>query len=156
MLVEHDPKIDKAGWGEGPWQDEADTYAWTDPETGLYCCICRNSGGAFCGYVGVGKRHPDWGVNYDDLTPWPDVHGGLTYAASGEGLEGESLWVFGFDCSHSGDLTPAHSATLRHLGISGQSTSDAYRDLAYVKNEVKRLAHRLFEPLTALAACGEE
>lgn len=31
----------------------------------------RNDGGAWCGYVGVGKKHPLYGVHYNDYVPIP-------------------------------------------------------------------------------------
>ena len=72
--------------------------------------------GAANGYVAVPKDHPYYGLGYDDVDV--DVHGGLTYSASGEdvlesspsidileGNEGnlKDYWVFGFDTCHYGD-----------------------------------------------------
>lgn len=89
--------IDKSAWGPGPWQDEPDKAQWADEATGLPCLIVRNRAGALCGYVGVPKAHPWFGVDYDSVTPhgkapeidehgcrvnddWVRVHGGLTFA----------------------------------------------------------------------------
>jgi hypothetical protein len=65
-----------------------------------------------------------------------DVHGGLTYADEGvEHLEG--LWVFGFDCAHSGDLCPVTAEKY------GAHPFDVYRDFGYVKRETESLAAQL-------------
>ena len=74
--------IDKAVWGDGPWQGEPDKKQWQDAETGLACLAVRGPGGHWCGYVGVAPGHPWHGQDYDH--PNADVHGGLTFAASCE------------------------------------------------------------------------
>ena len=148
MRKTRDPEVDKSAWGEGPWHEEYDTYEWVDENTGFYCRISRNGGGSLCGYVCLPETHPQYGVSYDDVHPWPDVHGGLTYASSDLGRGAEKLWVFGFDCAHLNDLSPGTNAVLRNWG--------EYRNFSFVKTEVESLAKQLFEPLSALAACGEE
>lgn len=55
---------DKSAWGPGPWQSEPDKAQWVDEATGLPCLAVRNSGGAWCGYVGVLPGHPLHGVDY--------------------------------------------------------------------------------------------
>lgn len=66
------------------------------------------------------------------------VHGGLTYAGAGREKFGEdpSLWYFGFDCAHSGDLSPAYES------FSGHSS---YRDIDYVRDEIVALSKQLAE-----------
>lgn len=73
-----------------------------------------------------------------------EVHGGVTYAGhcSGEICHvprpGEKrVWWFGFDCSHHMDLTPGL------LEYGGSTREGTYRDVAYVKAEVARLAGQL-------------
>ena len=97
--IEYRGVIDKADWGEGPWNAEVDKAQWRDEATGYPCLIVRNGWvtGALCGYVGVPKDHPAHGKNYDhyDFSEDPEpntpieqvineveVHGGLTYAAA--------------------------------------------------------------------------
>ena len=54
---------------EGPWKDEPDYQHWVDEKTGLDCLIVRQpSGGHLCGYVGIPKNHPLYGIGYGDCT----------------------------------------------------------------------------------------
>lgn len=79
----------------------------------------------FCSAV----KDPDEGQM--DLVMAFDVHGGLTYAKERE----DGAWRFGFDCAHSGDLTPG-----------SRSFGDViYRDEEYVTAETNSLAKQLFE-----------
>ncbi len=78
------------------------------------------------------------------LEPTPDavfqVHGGLTYsgkkAGGGTGREG---WWFGFDCSHSGDLSPGLSK------YHPAGPNKTYRTIDYARKECERLAAQLKE-----------
>lgn len=140
---------------------------WTDRATGLPCLAVRNAYmGHWCGYVGLGPDHPFYGRIYDDV-PWVEVHGGLTYsAACDEGDEAvnichvplpgqpDHVWWLGFDCGHSGDLSPGMAARMReyddlyksvlpdstYLGLAQRET---YRTLGYVREECARLAEQL-------------
>ena len=121
--------IDKSEWGDGPWQKEPDKMVWVDEDTDLDCMIHRGSSGALCGYVGVPKGHPWYGVDYNDyqgeryetdLVINVDVHGGLTFSSACQETDDESsgichvpepgrehdIWWLGFDCAHMGDVTP--------------------------------------------------
>lgn len=85
--------LDKAAWGDGPWQSEPDKLQWQDKATGYPCLIVRGPVGALCGYVGVPKTHQLHGVGYSDCPKgcgqdWCDhrpesfleAHGGITFA----------------------------------------------------------------------------
>jgi hypothetical protein len=156
--------VDKSDWGPGPWQDEPDKIQWIDEATGLDCLIHRGSIGALCGYVGVPKGHPAYGVGYDDVKvagEWPDVHGGLTYADRCQETDDESdgichvpepgrphdVWWLGFDCGHSGDICPKIEMALRSslMGgpISGWPWPVYYKPVSYVRAEVSSLAKQL-------------
>lgn len=138
--------IDKSSWGRGPWMDEPDKIQFEDEQTGLPCLIVRNRWGALCGYVGVSEGHPAYSKHYDAVEV--EVHGGLTYAAPcsvnadetkhichlPDPGEPDHVWWLGFDCSHAGDLDPAH-APVWH--------KDQYRDIAYVKDQIRQLAQQL-------------
>lgn len=63
-----------------------------------------------------------------------DVHGGVTFAGE---LRGEEGYWFGFDCAHSGDLSPGLSIEVGHM------RGDIYRDIGYVRREVTGLAKQL-------------
>lgn len=66
--IEYRNVIDKSQWGDGPWQSEPDKIQWQDEATGLPCLIVRGPVGALCGYVGVPKTHPAYGLHYDGCT----------------------------------------------------------------------------------------
>jgi hypothetical protein len=120
---------------EHVWENEPDEAIFESD--GFKCRIKRVPGmGHLCGYVGVPESHPWFNKNYDDVDDIY-VHGGLTYSEHGHSdLFG--LWVFGFDCAHSGDLIP--DSVMRY-GICGQH--DTYRDFEYVKRETESLARQL-------------
>lgn len=147
---EKERKVDRTGWGEGPWDGEPDKLVWKT-KAGLPGMIVRNEFGALCGYAAVAKGHPLYGQSYDgtDLS----AHGGLTYADKCAGNichvpepgEPDDVWWFGFDCNHAFDLAPGMRAHMRKIGAprSLDPEYDVYRDLAYVKEEVESLAEQL-------------
>lgn len=143
--------LDRGEWPQGEWSNEPDKMQWQDKDTGLPCLIVRNRMGALCGYVGVAEGHPAFAVHYNDVNPYPDVHGGLTfsdfcrpYGEQKEGIchvpdegETERVWWLGFDCGHFMDVVPS---MLRHgFGDDG----DYYKDVPYVKAECRKLAAQL-------------
>jgi hypothetical protein len=82
--------------------------------------------GHFCGYVGLPKSHPLYGVSYDELYDTDGYcHGPpeeITYSNGEAHLrnvspseEGEILevWYFGFDKAHIGDLSPCRNLQYR-------------------------------------------
>ena len=143
--------VDKSAWPRrGVWDTEPDKAQWLDRGTGFPCLAVRGPGGHFCGYVGVPKGHPLYAVSYmDEGVADVAVHGGLTYSlgrmqhAGEDGSTGiycvtepgdpESIWWFGFDCAHCGDLCP-----------SWDIWNGVYRELGYVKDGCERLAFQLF------------
>jgi hypothetical protein len=76
--------------------------------------------------------------------------GGLDYAAwkarrEATGIchittpgESDRVWWFGFDCSHSGDVSPAYQ---RKYGFAGGY--DSYKSIGYVRHEIRELAKQL-------------
>lgn len=78
------------------------------------------------------------------------VHGGLTYSATcNEGGkichvpykgEPEKVKWFGFDCAHSGDMSPAYNTERFGILINEWSV---YRDMKYVRQEVLSLARQI-------------
>lgn len=137
--------IDKATWGDGPWQEEPDALAFVDEATGLDCLIVRHPHfGNLNGYVGVPKGHPLFDKDYDD--PPVEVHGGLTFAGRSPGWAGSEgkpeLFYFGFDTAHAWDFLPGMAAREEAMGMPHFS-GEKYRDLAFVKAEVASLAAQL-------------
>lgn len=148
---------DMSDWGPGPWQDEPSKIQWIDEATDLDCLMVRNRWGCWCGYVGVAPGHRFYDITYralEDAGEDISAHGGLTYSDRCQEAEdvddirlvchtpypGRSpeIWWFGFDCGHSMDLMPGMRAMLGDYGIV-----DTYRDVAYVRAEVERLARQL-------------
>jgi hypothetical protein len=122
------------------------------------CLVVRGPNGALCGYVAVTEGHPAFKADYNRVQV--RVHGGLTYGNMCQpdgkichvprpGYPDHVYWL-GFDCSHSGDLSPG--ATFQYGGRSLRYPApfcELYRDLHYVISECCQLAEQLArrEPL---------
>lgn len=76
---------------DGPWANEADKVAFTDPMTGYGCIIRRSPNGQhLCGYVSVPPTHPFFGREHGTLTGiMIGVHGGLDYSEECQDWESE-------------------------------------------------------------------
>jgi len=135
---------DKRNWGNGPWQDEPDKLHFVDNETDMDCLIVRNGGGSLCGYVAVEPGHSMHDKHYDEVPV--DANGGLTYSdlCQEDGKichvprvgHAHNVKWFGFDCAHSGDVSPAYKREVHF-------PDERYRTLNYVMNEVLSLAQQL-------------
>lgn len=123
--------IDKSGYPLGEWDNEPDLVEWV--HEGLNCVIRRNGLGALCGYVGVGKDHKFFKDDYNEHGDLP-AHYGLTFSNH---FDDESLWFFGMDASHSGDLSPV---MMRYGAEFG-----SYKNISFMINEVEQLAKALAE-----------
>jgi hypothetical protein len=144
--------VDRTGWPPGPWDNEPDRIEWIDEATGQPCLMRRNGWGAWCGYTAVNPGHPLHGVDYSELwerhDPQLDVHGGITYTAFCHGEichipqpgEPDDVFWWGFDCAHGFDLAPGLVA--KGYALGGR---EAYRDVAYVREQVTSLARQLAE-----------
>lgn len=148
-----------------PWADEPDRVDFQ--HKGLPCRIIRaNPMGHLCGYVQIPETHPGYGAHYDDPI-WTEVsaHGGLTF--SGRHEDG-GFWI-GFDCAHSGDLSPMWIDDPRYAGIGAEveaesmaryesygveaadmyrsalaaMTPEVYRTIEYVRSECIDLAEQV-------------
>lgn len=157
MQTREEHTLDKSTWGPGPWQDEPDLKQWSDAKTGLPCLAIRHDRyGNWCGYVGVTPTHPLFGKSHKEINY--NVHGGLTFSGPRKGAiyhipdirEPEPLYWFGFDCYHSQDFAPGHTARLHTLGIPvfESPIKDVYRTLAFVERECARLARQLAKKIT--------
>lgn len=152
-------------WGKGEWENEPDRIEWRKPGSALPRLMLRNRFGSWCGYVGLPPGHPlhgraAWGTpgtdeQKDERLDAMRVHWGVTYTNECGGEichvpqpgEPEHVWWIGFDCGHSGDLSPGLIATVR--AICGPSRLreqyEAYRDIGYVIRETEGLAAQLEE-----------
>lgn len=66
--------------------------------------VAVNDLGYRCGYVGVPKGDPLYGMQYDDeIFDSVDAHGGLSFSGTRKFITSDDLWFFGFDCGHCGD-----------------------------------------------------
>ena len=128
--------VDRSEWAMGVWHNEPDYYEWRRYR--LVCLARRTYAGVWCGYVGVGKFHPWWKLDYSCIDA--TVHGGLTYSDlanansaichTRQADECSQIWLLGFDCGHGCDLAPAYRL----------SPTQVYRTLDYVIECVERLA----------------
>ena len=148
MKTRINPKLRRELWGPGPWADEPDEASWTDQITGLPCAIARGGHAALCGYVGVPEGHACYGKSELIIEAYLNegVQGGVTSASHrAPGYTGDTnspLWWIGFDCAHYRDLSLGLISVIRAV----------YRDFAFAKAEVTRLAGQLLAPMEKLAA----
>lgn len=161
MSEEQEPHvIDRTGWPAGPWDGEPDKVNWKT-KAGLPGMIVRGPMGTLCGYVAVTKGHPlyEKSARYtsgreeklEDL----EVHGGITYAAHCSGNichvpepgEPDDVWWLGFDCGHAWDVTPGmlRFREPRTFVENGLVRGETYKNIAYVRAEVEKLAEQLAE-----------
>lgn len=159
MKVQCDGRINKTGWGVGPWTDEPDRAEWRDRQTGYPCLAVRNeSAGMWCGYVAVPPGHRAHGRHHSDVDDDVGVHGGLTYSGPCDERgkvchvardgEPDDVWWLGFDCNHSGDYAPGQAALLRKicagdLYMDQDDAPRAYRTFDHVRDECASLAAQL-------------
>lgn len=140
-------------WGDGAWKNEPNRIEFE--HAGLRCLLSRNHVvGFWCGYVGVGPAHAAFGRHYiDDIFDVLDVHGGLTYSDKCGGkvchitTEKDELYWLGFDCGHSGDISPGSSMIHTRFGQNVkpryETEMETYRTESYVRAQTRRLAEQL-------------
>lgn len=152
-LEDRDGHVPRDRWPQGPWTHEPDKIVWVDRATKLDCMVVRNHLGGLCGYVGLSRKHPWYGKDYDSVDA--EAHGGLTFAATCQ-EDGpvchvprrgrpHDVWWLGFDCAHAGDLLPGMLATFDELRIERPGVLqdyETYKDLNYVVSEVEELARQ--------------
>lgn len=124
----------------GEWDREPDELRFTDEETGYECLIMRGIAGQLNGYVVIPKDHPYYGIdllNNEELNDELEVHGGVTYSNFRE-----NEFLIGFDTGHCFDFMP-YTELYRYI-FSIDDSDDRYKNMEYIKNECKKLAHQLF------------
>lgn len=139
--------INKSNWADGPWKAEPDRATFRDEESGYVCVLQRSPNvGVWSGYVGMGENHPlfkEEGIPCGLL----HVYGGITYCGFGDDFRvslvdpGVTRWWVGFDCWHAGDIFPG----CWRVPLDAYPSDHIYRDINYVRAEVKSLAKQLKE-----------
>lgn len=130
--------IEKALWGDGPWQQELDYYEYN--YRGYPLRILRGPSGSLNGYVGCSlTKHPDLLHDHDDY----DVHGGITYAQEEDGL----FWL-GFDTAHFMDQTPAYA--LFHTGKAYDIFLEKNPDVSDATRETFKILQETNDKLVSL------
>lgn len=161
--------VDKTDWPEGEWMTEPDKVQWRTA-AGLPGLVVRSEHyGSLCGYVGVPREHPRYGLSHwDEVMVDCTAHGGfpVNYSAEcqsdgpvchvPEPGQPADIWWFGFDCYHAFDFAPAVAARdaqnpdmpdwLHHR----QDDYCFYRNLEYVQAEVEALALQLMAPVSRM------
>jgi len=110
--------------------------------------VTSNGCGYRCGYVRIPPGHPWHGKDYDSAEPYPDVHGGLTFAEPdvhcGKGGEDDAWWL-GFDAAHLGDAADPSLPTRDGTPLPGLirvCDGDTIKTTEYVTAECQRLAEQ--------------
>jgi hypothetical protein len=137
--------LDRPGWPAGPWDDEPDWLQWPEEQTGFVCLILRSPRmGYLCGYVGVPRGAPAWGLeDREARRRGVECHGDVTYSddrppcEAGSSLLPPGLWWLGFHCSNASDAFPGLDGI--GMGIPGME----YRALGHVRAECEGLARQL-------------
>ena len=112
-----------------------DKKQWQDEFSGYPCRIVRTGLGHLCGYVGVPPDHPAFEEHYDEVDV--ECHGGLTYVGFSQ-----RVWWLGFDCAHSGDISPGMVPRSR---LAKAESGASYKTLSYVESECRKLSKQLKE-----------
>lgn len=144
---------DRESWRKfpGPWTGEPDQLVFISPE-GLTCAVLRHPRlGHLCGYVGVPKGHPAYGLQHSYMEENFCVHGGITFTNNFRKMDeipglDPKLWYFGFDAAHAGDLVPYMDLFRSFLYKDARCATDAtdvYRDMAYMKGHVEELSEQV-------------
>jgi len=127
-------------------KEEGDYFEWVytaKNEVEFKCFWRRNKTlKHLCGYVILDKYNNFFGKCYDDIPV--QVHGGLTYSE-----DDDDNWIVGFDCAHSGDLTPYFNQKEQEFIQSSLGLKiplyGVYRDRKFVESECENLAEQLSE-----------
>lgn len=154
---------------EKEWLNEPNEEYYID--RGYACHIWRHTQfGTLCGYVGLPKDHPYYGMDYKDIENDGcfNVHGGLTFSGFLHSYnvdisipENDLFWI-GFDCAHLGDIQPwiykplpegeslesiaGWNALVKSLSQPlPNGDAPTYKNIAFVKQNIKNIVDRLIE-----------
>lgn len=148
-VIAQETYVDRSAWADqnGEWKDEPDKLHFVDKVTDMDCLVVRGPSGALCGYVAVDETHPAFKADYNRVEV--ECHGGLTYGDMCQGEGGhichvprlgkpDHVFWLGFDCAHSGDISPSYRSDFH-------SYDDRYRSISYVISQCQELARQLTE-----------
>lgn len=102
------------------------------------------------------ERWKEQGHLIDDFEGWVEFMEGHSICHVPEPGQPKNVWWLGFDCAHSGDLSPKMRMHLAGMPRSSYRDSEKYRDRAYVEGEVKDLAAQLAAVTPELIAAQKE
>ena len=162
-----DSDLKLAWWGNGEWVEEPDLVLWK--YKGVECRIRRTAhvpeadkitqdelksflifGGHLCGYISIPLDHP-WVDKETEIDC--DVHGGCTWNS----VEKDGKRWVGFDCAHSGDITPSMIATnkkmkedlmIRHPSLITEYSPifrESYKNNSFCIKECESLVDQMLE-----------
>lgn len=122
------------------WNNEPDFEEFDYQD--IKCKVIRNEEMlSLCGYAGVNKQHPLYGLSDYEVQELLDCHGGVTFVGT---FPDDERWYFGFDCSHSSDLVPRMVEIFStNPQLSKTLNQGIYRNFSYVKDELLNLAKQL-------------
>lgn len=89
-----------------------------------------------------------YGHLFDDFEAWQKHQIASTVCHTVSPDEDDCVWWLGFDCAHSGDVTPGLNAMLRDLPRMPKLSfrrHDTYKTITYVRKQVRELARQLKE-----------
>jgi hypothetical protein len=145
MTPEHKLKLLVA---HRPWETEPSHEEWVHTPTRYKCKIRRHPDFLhLCGYVGIPYGHVWYGQSYNDTNAVsPPVHGGVTFSGRMPETKGRAVWWLGFDCGHSGDMSPGILMKLMGIELTPllRLANEEYRDIDYVRSECNLLADNLY------------
>jgi len=105
---------------------------------GFKCEMKRNHSKCWCGYVNIPKWHS---LFSNGMAESLDCHGGVTWCQENE----EGYLLTGFDCAHSGDLSPIYLLDDKYSGYLSFRSNVTYRDKDYVISEIHDMVNQIYD-----------
>src|SRR3990167_2484412 len=130
--------------------DHPDHVLSSGEHEGFEFVTVHNGMGFRCGYVRVPLGHPWHGRSYDEIEPYPQVHGGLTFSKADKPCGGDrpdNGWWLGFDCAHGGDLPDPALPTDCDIGMPSFGRG-VVRTQEYVEAGCRSLCQQAKESVT--------
>lgn len=176
------PRQPERPWAAGPWDDEPDHDAWTEPETGYRCCAMRNPRfGSWCGYARVPPDSLLAGMHFNDRVTIPPGWGEKQMMI-GDDFGPFDLFIEAMTRNKDDPRLPLGMLLAAHGGITYSQDGwfgfdcghagdlspfmagrfdfsvmmgEIYRSLEFVRHEANQLAWQLRELDAAMAAVAD-